>query len=185
MTDEKIQELAGEFLDQYPLCEYFFLKTEELTLTPEVKALCERDTAVYGERRNVPPAPSSYEKCKAEIEKFENAFLFDAVYEVDDAYDMERCEEARKTHAAMVRDLCSEFRSRFGEVMALSISCDLCDDCPCPKKPCKCPEQKIVSMDSYGVQIMKTLADRDIMYDYGINTAIYFTLILFNGAEKC
>ena len=38
-------------------------------------------------------------------------------------------------------------------------------------------------MDSYGVQIMKTLADRDIMYDYGINTAIYFTLILFNGAE--
>ena len=83
MNEERIQELAGEFLDQYPLCEYFFLKTDDLTLTPEVKALCEQDTAVYGERRNVPPAPSSFEKCKSEIEKYENAFLFDAVYEVD------------------------------------------------------------------------------------------------------
>ena len=74
-------------------------------------------------------------------------------------------------------------KSRIGVVMALIISGELCDDCPGPKTPCKCPEQKIVSMDSYGVQIMKTLADRDIMYDYWINTAIYFTLILFNGAE--
>lgn len=183
MSDSEIQERIDSFIDQYPLCEYLLLKTADLTLTPEVKVLCEQDAAVYGERRNVPPVPSSFEKCRAEIEQYQNAFLFDAVYEVADAYDLERCTEARKDHAAMVRDLCGEFRSRFGDVMALSISCDLCDDCPCPKKPCKRPEQKIVSMDSYGVQIMKTLADRDIMYDYGINTAIYFTLILFN-AEK-
>lgn len=179
--NEKIMETIGEFIDNYPLCEYLLLNTSDLTLTPEVKLLGEQDAAVYGERRNVPPAPDTFEKCKAEIERFSHAFLLDAVYEVEDAYDLYRCEEARKTHSAMVHDICGEFSSRFGEVMPISISCDLCEDCPCPKKPCKKPADKIVSMESYGVQIMRTLADRDIMYDYGINTAIYFTLIMFNG----
>lgn len=183
MTDQRIQELVGEFIDRYPLCEYLFLKTEELTMTPEVKILCQQDMAVYGERRNVPPAPESYEKCKEEILGYSHAFLFDAVYEVSDAYDLERCKDVVKEHSALTRELCAEFEQRFGTVMALGISCELCDDCPCPKKPCKKPKEKIVSMDSYGIQIMRTLADRDIMYDYGINTAIYFTLILFNGED--
>lgn len=180
---EKLEAAIGEFIDNYPVCEYLLLKTEELTFTEAVKELCNQDTAVYGERRNVPPAPASYEKCMEEIHAYEYAFLFDAVYEVPDAYDLSRCEDARREHAALVRSLCDEMSARFGKVMPLSISCDLCDDCPCPKKPCKKPDQKIVSMDSYGVQIMRTLADRDIAYDYGIDTAIYFTLILFNGGD--
>lgn len=176
-----IREAIGEFINQYPVCEYFFLKTSELTLTPEVKLLAQQDAAAYGERRNVPPAPSSFEECKAIIEQYDNAFLFDAVYEVDDAYDMERCEAARKEHARLVHALSDEFRQRFGDILTLSLSCDLCEDCPCPKKPCRHPEKQVPSIDSYGVQIMKTLADRDIMYDYGIHMAIYFTIILWNG----
>ena len=178
---EKIMETIGEFIDSYPLCEYILLDTADLTLTPEVKILSEQDAAVYCARSNVPPAPADYEKCKEEILRYRHAFLFDAVYEVRDAYDFSSCGEARKIHSDMVGELCAEFRSRFGEILPMSISCELCDDCPCPKKPCRKPAEKIVSMDSYGVQIMKTLADRDIMYDYGIDTAIYFSLILFNG----
>lgn len=184
MSDSsKIQDAVAEFINDYPVCEYYFLKTSELTLTPEVKQLAQQDTAVYGERRKIPPAPDTFEKCKAVIEQYRDAFLFDAVYEVDDAYDMERCKAARKEHAGLVHALNDEFRQRFGKVLALSVSCDLCEDCPCPKKPCLFPEKQVPTIDSYGVQIMKTLADRDIMYDYGINTAIYFTVILFNGEE--
>ena len=184
MSDStKTQNAVMKFINDYPVCEYFFLKTTDLTLTAEVKLLGEQDAAVYGERRKLPPAPDSFEKCKAEIEDFEDVFLFDAVYEVADAYDLDRCAEARKEHAALVETVSREFRQRFGKIMVLSLSCDLCDDCPCPKKPCRFPEKKVFSIDSYGVQIMKTLADRDITYDYGIQTAIYFTLILFNGEE--
>lgn len=184
MSDQtKTQGLVKEFINDYPVCEYFFLKTSDLTLSPEVKSLGEQDAAVYGERRKVPPAPDSFEKCLAAIEQYRDAFLFDAVYEVADAYDMERCETARKEHGALVDAIDNEFRQRFGDILPLSVSCELCEDCPCPKKPCRFPEKKIASIDSYGVQIMKTLVDRDIIYDYGINTAIYFTLILFNGEE--
>ena len=183
LNEEKLTEIIGEFIDEYPLCDYFFIKTDDLTLTPEVKTLCDQDAAIYGERRKVPPAPDSYAKCEAEIRKYDHAFLFDAVYEVSDAYDLERCEEARREHAALVESIRSEFSRRFGKTMALSISCDLCDDCPCPKKPCLHKDRAIYSMDSYGVRIMKTLVDRDIMYDYGISAAIYFSLILFDSEE--
>jgi predicted metal-binding protein len=184
MSDSsKIKGLIAEFINEYPVCEYFFLKTSELTLTSEVKQLSEQDAAVYGEYRKIPSAPDTFEQCKAMIEQYSDAFLFDAVYEVTDAYDMERCDEARKVHAGLVHALNEEFRQRFGKVLALSVSCDLCETCPCPKKPCRHPEKQVPTIDSYGVQIMKTLADRDIMYDYGINTAIYFTVILFNGEE--
>lgn len=178
------EAIIEEILGNYPVCEYFFLPQSELTLSPAVKELCDADTAVYGERRHVPPAPASYEKCIAELQQYSDALLFDAVYEVDDAYDLERCSEARIAHGQMVRAIADDMEQRFGKVMPLSISCDLCEDCSCPKERCKLPEKKIVSMDSYGVQIMKTLSDHDIMYDYGINTAIYFTLILFNGESE-
>ena len=183
MTNEE-QAIIEEILGNYPLCEYFFLPRTELTLSPAVKELCAADAAVYGERRHVPPALQSYEKCVAELEQYSDALLFDAVYEVADAYDLERCAEARVAHGQTVRNIADEMEAHFGKVLPLSISCDLCEDCPCPKGRCKLPEKKIASMDSYGVQIMKTLADRDIMYDYGIDTAIYFTLILFNGANE-
>ena len=184
MNEEAIREAVSEFIDAYPVCAYFFLSTDELTLSPEVKILCDQDAAVYGERRSVPVAPEKYEKCEANIRRFPGAFLFDAVYEVADAYDLERCGEARRAHAALVSDLRAEFERRFGETLVLSISCDLCGDCPCPKKPCKKPKEAVFSMDSYGVQIMKTLADMDIVYDYGIDTAVYFTLILFDPEGK-
>lgn len=184
MTEEQIMEKCGEFLDNYPLCEYFFLKVDELTIIDEVKQLSDMDSKVYGRRRFVPPAPDSFAKCEAELRQYSDCFLFDAVYEVDDAYDLLRCEGARREHAAMTAELAEEFRARFGDIMVLGISCDLCEDCPCPNKPCKMPEKKICAMDTYGLQIMRTLADRDIMWDYGTSTAIYFTVILFNGGEK-
>ncbi len=177
----KSRDAVMEFIHDYPVCEYFFLKTSELTLTPEVKLLAQQDAAVYGERRKIPPSPHSFAECKAIIEQYSDAFLFDAVYEVDDAYDMERCAGVRKEHAALVHAISDEFRQRFGKVLTLSLSCDLCEDCPCPQKACRYPEKQVPTIDSYGVQIMKTLADRDIMYDYGIHMAIYFTLILWNG----
>lgn len=183
MTEQQLMEKCGEFLDQYPLCEYFFLKVDELTINEEVKQLSEMDSKVYGDRRFVPPAPDSFAKCKARLEEFSDCFLFDAVYEVADAYDLTRCGEALKEHADMTVALADEFRSRFGEVMVLGISCDLCEDCPCPKKPCKMKDKAIYAMDTYGLQIMKTLSDRDILWDYGTGTAIYFTVILFNGGE--
>jgi predicted metal-binding protein len=177
----KSRDAILEFINDYPVCEYFFLKTSELTLTPAVKLLAQQDAAAYGERRNIPTAPDSFEECKAIMEQYSDAFLFDAVYEVDDAYDIDRCKEVRKEHAALIHAVSDEFRQRFGKILTLSISCDLCEDCPCPQKPCRYPEKQAPTMDSYGVQIMKTLADRDIMYDYGIHMAIYFTLILWNG----
>lgn len=159
------------------------MKTDELTINEEVKQLAIMDSKVYGERRSLPPAPESFAKCKARLAEFSDCFLFDAVYEVADAYDLTRCTEALKEHSQMTAELAEEFRSRFGEVMVLGISCDLCEDCPCPKKPCKMKDKAIHAMDSYGLQIMKTLSDRDIVWDYGISTAIYFTVILFNGGE--
>lgn len=183
MNDELLMEKIGEFIDEYPLCEYFLLNTDELTLTPEVKILHQQDMAIYEKRRHAPNGPASYDKCVEEIKTYSHAFLFDAVYEVADAYDLERCADARKEHGLLVRDIRAEFEKRFGKTLTMSISCDICDDCPCPNKPCIRPEQMIVPMESYGVQIMKTLVDRDITYDYGISTAIYFSLILFHGEE--
>lgn len=182
MSDSsKARDAVLEFINDYPVCEYFFLKTSDLTLTPEVKLLAQQDAAVYGERKKIPAAPDSFEECKAVIEEYGDAFLFDAVYEADDAYDMDRCESIRKEHAALVHAVSDEFRRRFGKILTLSIGCDLCEDCPCPQKTCRYPEKQVPAIESYGVQIMKTLADRDIVYDYGIHTAIYFTLILWNG----
>jgi predicted metal-binding protein len=153
VTEEQLMEKCGEFLDNYPLCEYFFLKTDELTIIDEVKQLSAMDSQIYGERRFVPPAPDSFAKCKERLLQYSDCFLFDAVYEVDDAYDMMRCVDARKEHAAMTVELAEEFKSRFGDVMVLGISCDLCEECPCPKKPCTKKDQCIYAMDTYGLQI--------------------------------
>ncbi|UOO37289.1 DUF2284 domain-containing protein [Oscillospiraceae bacterium CM] len=171
-----IEGLIGD----YPICEYAFLKPEELVYSDKVRFICETTCPRYGKSWACPPVIPSVETCMDAFKAYEHVFLFSTVAEVSDSMNNDICLVAKRDHEKVTLDLRRAFRDRFGEVLALSTGCRICDDCTYPDGPCRFPDERLSSVESHGVLIMETASSLGISYDCGNNIVTYFSLIFFN-----
>lgn len=178
------QEIIENFIGDYFICEYHFLSTEELNFSEEVRAMCEENVRARLNKAPYPPIPATIEAAKEKCLRYDHAFLFNTVTEVRDALDISACAEAMAEHENLAYELQAKFREHFGDVLTLTIDCRRCADCDCPEEPCREPKMMMGTIEGHGIQIMKTLLDLGICYDYGNKVATYFTLILFNAPSK-
>ncbi|MDO4542022.1 MAG: DUF2284 domain-containing protein [Bacillota bacterium] len=176
------QEKIEDIISDYFICEYHIIETSELYFSEEVRAMCEENVRARLNRSQAyPPIPPTIEAAKEKCLRFKHGILYNTVTEVRDALDISACSEAMAEHENLAYELQGKLKEEFGEAMALTIDCRRCDDCSCPEDPCHNKDEMMGTIESHGIQIMKTLIDKGICYDYGNKVATYFTLILFNA----
>lgn len=176
------QEKIENIISDYFICEYHFIETEELEFSEEVRAMCQENvSARLNTKASYPPIPPTIEAAKEKCLHFKHGLLYNTVTEVRDALDISACAQAMADHEALAYELQTKIKEEFGEAFVLTIDCRRCDDCDCPEDPCTNKKEMMGTMEGHGIQIMKTLIDKGICYDYGNKVATYFTLILFNA----
>ena len=78
-----------EKITQFPICEYAFIRPEEIPFSEKVRYICETECPRYGTSWSCPPAVGTVEECKARCLAFTGGFIFTTVSEGADLENMD------------------------------------------------------------------------------------------------
>lgn len=104
MTEEQ-QETIESLIAQYPVCQYAFLKPEDLTFPERVRQICESECPRYGTTWACPPWVGTVEECRKECLEYEDVILVTTLAEVEDTAILEETLKTREGHEEVIRSL--------------------------------------------------------------------------------
>jgi len=167
-------------ITEFPICEYAFIKTEDISFLEQVRYICKTECPQYGKSWSCPPAVGTVEECRERCSRFREGFVFTTVAEVEDITNMEATLATRMEHEEITRQVRDLFQRECEEVLTLSTeSCGICKHCSYPDAPCRHPERMFPCVESYGI-LVTDLAERyGITFLNGSNVATWFSLILY------
>lgn len=174
------QERLESQVAQYPVCEYAFVRPEDIPFLEEVRYICRTECPQYGTSWSCPPAVGTVEECKRRCLACEGGFLFTTVAEVTDLLDFTETLATRMEHEEITRQIRDLFLEQKKEVLVLSTeSCAVCDTCAYPDAPCRHPDRMFPCIESYGILVTKLAEQYGISFMNEGNVVTWFSLILY------
>jgi predicted metal-binding protein len=165
---------------EYPICEYAFIRPEEISFLEQVRYICRTECPRYGHSWSCPPAVGTVEECQNRCEKYTGGFIFTTIAEVTDAANMEETLSTRGEHEKITRKIRDCFEDNCQEVFALSTeSCAICKDCTYPEAPCRHPDRMIPCIESYGILVTALAEKHGISFMNEGNVVTWFGLLLY------
>ena len=143
---------------------------------------------VYGRCWMCPPDVGDIETLMNEIKEYEHVLVYQTVYPLEDSYDFEGMQDAKKVHYKLSFAVREAVKKESGVKKALHLGCGGCGVCEvCAKRtgePCRYPELAMPSLEAYGVNVSRLAASADMKYINGQNTVTYFGAVFFDLAEE-
>lgn len=171
MDYQQLQKIAEEcgFTHSAPLA------VDTLQMLPEVREMCEKNTCgAYNKNWTCPPACGDLEECRARVQAFRDGILVQTVGELEDEMDGEGMIEASLQHGEHFQAMYRRLREENVPVLALGAgACTRCKKCTYPDSPCRFPEERVSSMESYGLLVLQVCRDNHLDYYYGPNFIAY------------
>ncbi|NTW71419.1 MAG: DUF2284 domain-containing protein [Eubacteriaceae bacterium] len=153
---------------------------ESITLSPEVRKMCERNTCGnYGKSWTCPPALAPIEEIQDKFNSFEHFVVVFQVYPLKNSLDYKGMMAGVEDFKVRMNQLHQELKGTDRYMMLGAGGCNLCKECTYPQAPCRRPEDAIVSAEAYGIDVMKLMRENHLKYNNGPNTVTYIGGILF------
>ena len=177
---EETRKRIEEELSGFPICEYAFLRPEELPFSEKVRYICRTECPRYGKSWACPPAVGSVAACQAHCLSYPTALLITSLAEVADIADMEATLATREGHEELTRQVNALFRAQGVETFVLSTeSCAICEHCAYPGGPCRFPEKMFPCVEGQGILVTDLAEKFHIDFQAGGNLVTWFSLILY------
>ncbi|MCC8068038.1 MAG: DUF2284 domain-containing protein [Clostridiales bacterium] len=173
---EKIESI----ILQYPICEYYFGTEKELIFSDKVWYICEQDCERYGHSWACPPYCGQIEELMRKCREYSSFCLFSTVTETENAWDKKANLKVKRYHEEITKKIRDELKNELPDFYCLSTGCTECEECACPDEPCRHPEGRLSSLESHGILVMQTVEETGLTFNYGGDTIVYFSMILFN-----
>jgi len=144
--------------------------------------LCKMNTCGnYGKSWTCPPLSGEIEGLIEQAKQYKKMLVFQAVYKLEDSFDIEGMFEANENFRALtevVADICDD---EFSEFTILSAGgCKICETCAAvTNELCRAPERAYVPLEGYGIFVSKLAEISGIKYINGVNTVTYFGGVFF------
>lgn len=178
-TEQEQKEIVESAALSYPICEYCFGDTARIPFSDKVRYICETDCERYRHSWACPPYCGDIRENIDKCRQYQNFFLFSTVVEVANAWDKEVCLRAKSGHEEISRNLREKLKEKLEDFYMLSTGCTICEKCACPDEPCRHPKDRLSSMESHGIVIIQLADEMGLCYNYGDDTIVYFSLVLF------
>ena len=178
MDREKL-ELA---LSELPLYAYFYIDPRELEFSQRIRYICQEECPRYGKSWACPPGVGSVEACRERLLAYSHCLVIGTITECDDISNIDATLATRPEHEA-VTNLVGQLMRRQGvEPYILSTdSCAICECCTCPEgKPCRHPDKMHPCIESHGINIIPTLEENGLDFQYGSNMITWYSMLFFN-----
>jgi predicted metal-binding protein len=178
MDREKLEEA----LSALPLYVYFYLDPKSLEFSPRIRWICEHECPMYDKTWACPPGVGTVEQCKAKCLGYQNCLLVGTIVEAEDISDLHATLATRPEHEAVTNQVRQLMRQQGIEPYILSTeACAICDHCAyADGQPCRHKDVMHPCIESHGINIIPTLEENGLDFQYGSNIITWYSLLFFN-----
>lgn len=171
-----------EQLQDFPLYFYDYIDPEKLEFSQRVRWICQHECAMYGKSWACPPGVGSVECCQEKCRSYQSCLMISTITEVSDIADLQQTLDTRGLHEAITDQVADLFREQGIEPYILSTeACTICPRCAIVDgQPCRFPEKMHPCVESQGINLIPTLEEFGLEFQYGENIVTWFSLLFFN-----
>ncbi|MDY3782146.1 MAG: DUF2284 domain-containing protein, partial [Candidatus Faecousia sp.] len=146
-----------------------------------VRSICQNECAMYGKSWACPPGVGTVEQCREKCLSYQKGLLISSLTEVADISDMQATLATRADHEALTDRVGEILRENGVEPYILSTeACAICGRCAIlDGKPCRFPEKMHPCVESQGINIIPTLEENGLEFQYGQNVVTWVSLLLY------
>ena len=177
MNYEKIEAELAEL----PLYIYAWIDPKGLEFSDRVRSICQNECAMYGKSWACPPGVGTVAQCKEKCLSYQKGLLISSLTEVADIADLQATLATRADHEALTDQVGEILRENGVEPYILSTeACAICGRCAIlDGKPCRFPEKMHPCVESQGINIIPTLEENGLEFQYGQNVVTWVSLLLY------
>ena len=178
-------EKFEDFISNYPIFEYRVVETAEIGVAPRVREICKKECQRYNSTWACPPAVGTLKECEDRIHSYPQAVFFSSVAEVSDIMNFDELLTTRRAHEDLTAEVDFFLRGEGYETLTLSTeSCDICEECAYKKgEPCRFPDRMHPCLESHGVVVSEIVEAKQMEYNLGGNTILWFSMVLFRNPQ--
>ena len=160
------------------------IATSSISLDAAFRKMCEANACgAYGKCWMCPPDVGEIAELMERVGRYDLALVYQTVSTLEDSFDFEGMQEAKKRHYKLSAALRNVFTDK-GIAKALHLGsggCGVCEKCAKRSdEPCRFPELAMPSLEAYGVNVSKLASTASMKYINGQNTVTYFGAVLFS-----
>ena len=168
-------------LTDLPLYFYGYIDPKSLEFSERIRYICTTECPMHGKTWACPPAVGAVDACQKRCLQYERCLMIGTVTEVQDITNIQETLATRPPHEEvtnMVRDL---FREQGVEPYILSTeACEICDRCAwADGLPCRFPDRMHPCVESHGINLIPTLEENGLEFQYGENIVTWYSLLFF------
>ena len=174
-------ERLEQQLSELPLYAYFYIDPKSLVFSERIRWICEHECPMYGKTWACPPAVGSVVSCKEKCLGYNNCLVIGTITECDDIASMEQSLATRPEHEAITNAVVEMFREQGIAPYVLSTeACAVCERCAVlDGQPCRHPGRMHPCVESHGINLIPTLEENGLDFQYGGNIITWYSLLFF------
>ena len=178
MDREKLEAQLAEL----PLYIYTYIDPSSLEFSSRIRYICQAECPMYNKTWACPPAVGEVDTCKAKCLAYQHCLMVGTITEAEDITDIEATLRTRPEHEALTNEIRELFREQGVEPYILSTeACAVCERCAwLDGQPCRHPERMHPCLESHGINIIPTLEENGLEFQYGSNMITWYSLLFFN-----
>ena len=175
------KERLEQQLSELPLYTYFYITPDQLEFSDRIRYICKTECPRYGKSWACPPGVGSVEDCKAKCLGYRECLVIGTITECNDIADIDETLATRPDHEAVTDQVQQMLRDMGVEPYILSTdSCAICENCTFPEgKPCRHQDRMHPCIESHGINIIPTLEENGLEFQYGENIVTWYSLLFF------
>lgn len=169
-------------LQDLPLYFYDYIDPAKLEFSQRVRWICEHECTMYNKSWACPPGVGSVECCQKKCLGYQNCLMISTITEVADIADLQATLDTRVDHEAITNQVAQLLQAQGIDPYILSTeACAICPRCAIlDRQPCRFPEKMHPCVESHGINIIPTLEECGLEFQYGDNIVTWFSLLFFN-----
>jgi predicted metal-binding protein len=136
---------------------------------------------MYGKSWACPPGVGTVEECRHRCGTYRNCLMISTITEVEDISNIQQTLDTRPAHEKLTNQVRDLMREQGVEPYILSTdSCAICENCAyCDGEACRFPEHMHPCVESHGINVIPTLEENGLEFQYGDNIITWYSLLFF------
>ena len=176
------REKLEQQLSQLPLYIYTYVDPKGFEFSQRIRYICQAECPMYNKTWACPPAVGTVDACQAKCLSYRHCLLIGTIVECDDIADIDATLATRAEHETVTNQVRELFRAQGTEPYVLSTeACAVCQRCAwLDGQPCRYPDRMHPCLESHGINIIPTLEENGLDFQYGSNMITWYSLLFFN-----
>ena len=169
-------------LAELPLYFYGLIDPEKLEFSERIRYICSAECPMYNKTWACPPAVGEVDACAQRCRQYAKCLLIGTVAEVADIANIDETLTTRSAHEEVTNLVRGFFREQGVEPYILSTeACAECTRCAwLDGQPCRHPDRMHPCVESHGINLIPTLEENGLEFQYGENVVTWFSLLFFD-----